>query len=157
MKYCWVIAAVFILSLFQAQLFAAENQDSLKRFTTVDSDVVLDTETGLMWASKDNGVAINWYDAEKYCEKFDAGGFQDWRLPRQEELEGLYDPKEKNSNGFHVNSQINITACCPWASDDSLNSAAIFSFRTGKRPWGFKGDTGELRVLPVRGGKPHLR
>jgi hypothetical protein len=31
-----------------------------------------------------------------------------------------------------------------------MNSAWIFSFKTGNRPWGYQADTYQLRALPVR-------
>ena len=156
MKYYWPLPAVLIILLIsQAELFAEEQPTSPKnRFTTVATGVILDSQTGLMWPTKGNGTDIDWDGAEKFCADFEAGGFKDWRLPRQKELESLYDPQATNSSGFHITNQICLTACCPWAAEYSLNSAAIFSFRSGKRPWGFKPDTRELRALPVRGGKP---
>ena len=30
---------------------------------------VLNVKSGLMWAAKDNGKDINWFEAKKYCEK----------------------------------------------------------------------------------------
>ena len=156
MKYYWPILIAFVLFPCQLESFAGENNDPGKRFSTVVTGVILDSQTGLMWSTKDNGADIDWEETEKFCAQFRAGGFQDWRMPTQKELESLYDPQEKNRFGFHITSQINLTTCCPWASDDSLNSAAIFSFRSGKRPWGFKSDTGELRALPVRDAKRPL-
>jgi hypothetical protein len=50
-------ALSFVLGLC---CFAAE------RFVENKNGAVTDTKTGLMWAAKDNGSKINWYDAKKY-------------------------------------------------------------------------------------------
>ena len=121
-----------------------------ERFQKVSDDTILDTKTDLMWAAHDNGNDIGWLDAERYCKDFAGGGFSDWRMATQKELQTLFTAENKNANGFFITNLINITDCCSWASDVSLNSAAIFSFKTGNRPWGYKADTYKLRALPVR-------
>lgn len=60
------------------------------RFRTDKAGVVIDTTTGLMWADADNGSPINFYDAVRYCENFNEGGYSDWRMPTRKELETLY-------------------------------------------------------------------
>ena len=61
------------------------------RFIAYDNGTVLDTKTKLMWAIKDNGSDIGWQDAKFYCENYNGGGYNDWRMPALDELEGLYD------------------------------------------------------------------
>jgi Protein of unknown function (DUF1566) len=51
-----------------------------------------DPDTGLMWAKKDNGSDVNWNQASDYCAKLQLAGYNDWRLPTIEELQGIYDP-----------------------------------------------------------------
>ena len=53
--------------------------------------MVLDTQTGLMWADKDNGSSVTWQEAKAYCENYRGGEYTDWRMPTIEELKGLYD------------------------------------------------------------------
>ena len=62
------------------------------RFSAYDNGTVLDTRTNLMWAAQDNGdYNINWADAKSYCENYRGGGYSDWRMPKLDELKGLYD------------------------------------------------------------------
>ncbi len=128
------------------------------RFVAYDDGTVLDTRTNLMWASKDNGEAVNWQDAKKYCENYRGGGYADWRLPTQDELAGLYDGSLKGSDLYQLTALIALTSCCPWASETSRSGAAVyasfFSFYSGKRLKGspFHGTSGN-RALPVRSVK----
>ena len=122
------------------------------RFVCGDKGIVLDTKTGLMWATKDNGKLINWRDAKGYCENYRGGGYTDWRMPTQDELAGLYDKNKKNRHGYHVTKLIDITACCPWASETRGSRAARFDFSDGTRRWNSQSLSGTARALPVRGG-----
>ncbi len=143
------IVTVALLFLGFSQAFAEESQNK-ERFQVVDKSIVVDSQSGLMWASQDNGKDIDWYDAEKYCKDFEAGGYTDWRLPDIKELATLYTKDKKNKDGYFIIDLIKITDCCPWSSDENMGGAAIFSYKTGKKPAGFLADTYQLRALPVR-------
>ena len=52
---------------------------------------VTDLNTGLMWQKSDNGTTRNWQDAIDYCIGIDDGGYDDWRLPEQSELQSIAD------------------------------------------------------------------
>ena len=111
------------------------------RFCKYVNGVVKDTNTGLMWAAKDNGDDITWHDAKTYCENYRGGGYTDWRMPTQDELAGLYD-KDKSyrcDGGYdvHLTELINITACCSWASETRGSQVALFVFSSGNRFWNF--------------------
>lgn len=114
--------------------------------------VVLDTKTSLMWAAKDNGGSINWFDAKNYCENYRGGGYTDWRMPTQDELVELY--KEKAHE-----KEIKLSGC-PWASGTSPSvwqseglKADYFCFNNGQYFQGVQSATGDVRALPVRSGK----
>ena len=47
------------------------------RFIVFDNQTVLDTQTALMWASRDNGRDINWNNEKRYCENYQGGGYTD--------------------------------------------------------------------------------
>ena len=59
-----------------------------------------------MWAARDNGADVNWYEAKSYCEGFRGGGYKNknWHMPTIVELAGLYDENgrgsSRDSNGF---------------------------------------------------------
>jgi len=121
------------------------------RFIPYNNGTVLDTRTNLMWAAKDNGSNIIWSNAKSYCENHRGGGYSDWRMPTQDELAGLYDSAV--TNRYSLTNLIELTACCPWASERSGSEAALFNFETGKRLWPSQYGYYYLRALPVRSGK----
>ena len=130
------------------------------RFIAYDNETVLDTKTNLMWAAKDNGSDIKWQDAKFYCENYRGGGYDDWRMPTLDELEGLYDASKPRPaacygrSSIHIVTElINITCFCSWTSETSDSEAAIFDFGPGMRS-GFASQlTRFSRALPVRSGK----
>jgi len=129
------------------------------QFFLYDNGTVKDNQTGLMWASKDNGKHINWEDAKRYCENYRGGGYTDWRMPTIDELEGLYDKsegyrvKQKEFN-VYLTKLIELSACCPWASEKRGSWAAHFYFLSGRRHFSYEdGSSYGVRALPVRSGK----
>lgn len=122
------------------------------RFIAYTNGTVLDTKTNLMWAAKDNGKDINWANAKSYCKKYRGGGYKDWRMPTQDELAGLYDWAVTGKNGYKLTNLIELTRCCPWASETRGSEAASFVFYGGERGWSSPSD-GDGRALPVRSAK----
>ncbi len=123
------------------------------RFIGYDDGTVLDTKTNLMWAAKDNGSDINWPDAKFYCEKYKGGGYADWRMPTQDEMEALYDKSVVGNNNYHLTAMITLTASCFWSSETRRNAAFYFHFRTGARHLTHQSNSVSGRVLPVRSVK----
>jgi len=141
------IVVIVFIGLFVMPAMASD------RFVDHDDGTVTDTKTGLMWAAKDNGNLINWQAARSYCQNYNGGGHTDWRIPTLTEISSLYDPKEKNKHGYHVNRLIDISAASCWASDTRDYKAARFNFIYGEVYWPRKSYSGPSRVLPVRSGK----
>jgi hypothetical protein len=129
------------------------------RFIAYNNGTVSDTRTGLMWAAKDNGSNINWANAKSYCDNYRGGGYTDWRMPTQDELAGLYDAAKTQKNEaapsypLHLTELIDLTSCCPWASETRGPDAAGFSFNNGGRYWYLQSRYNFYRALPVRSGK----
>ena len=69
-----------------------------------------DSATGLTWAVNDNGSSVSSNQANDYCSSLRSGGYSDWRLPKIEELETLYDSKLSKGNkigiGFYYSKQM---------------------------------------------------
>jgi len=121
------------------------------------NDTVLDTNTKLMWAAKDNGSDISWMGAKSYCENYQAGGYKNWRMPTKDELASLYDaqktrpaPCAGNFN-IHVTTDLIKTTCfAAWSSETRDTDAAHFNFVYGKEFWYLQSHTYGIRALPVR-------
>ena len=70
------------------------------RFRENPDGILTDTEKQIEWLPKDSyldlGCWRNWKDAKAYVILMNsvyAGGHSNWRLPKQEEALGLYDPE----------------------------------------------------------------
>ena len=109
------------------------------RFIAYDDDTVLDTETGLMWAARDNGSDINWEDAKSYCENYRGGGYKDWRMPTMDELHALYG-----------NKLIQLSACCPWTSHTTRFNGCYVDVRRNRGACNPRSWSGSYRALPAR-------
>jgi hypothetical protein len=149
---------------------AAPNQEGTNQPRVINTDgrfiahsdgTVLDTQTNLMWAAKDNGVDINWQNAKIYCENYHVGGYTDWRMPMQSELNGLYNKNkprpmacETSYNNRVETVLIDISCYYLWASETESSffrsSAACFSFFDGERAFFRQSYNGYMRALPVR-------
>jgi hypothetical protein len=123
------------------------------RFMDSKKGIVLDTKTNLMWAAKDNGAYINLLGMMSYIENYRGGGYTDWRMPTQDELAGLYDSAVTGKNGYHLTNSIELTSCCPVASEASASGAVYFDFTHGDRIFTHQSPGECDRVLPVRSGK----
>ncbi|MCX5828041.1 MAG: caspase family protein [Deltaproteobacteria bacterium] len=132
------------------------------RFIAYDNGTVLDSKTNLMWAAKDNGSNISWAGAKSYCENYSVGGVTGWRMPTQSELAGLYDASNPKYQACHsddykiyLTNLIDLSCCCPWASEAISSNAAYFHFGAGERDWGPQSGRNHraYRALPVRNAK----
>jgi hypothetical protein len=114
------------------------------RFVNNGNGTVTDTQTGLMWADRDNGSDINWSDAYNYCSGYNQGGVSGWRMPTINELQGLY-----NAGAF--GREIVKTNWYVWASETDGWYAAVFYFIYGSGNTNvLQSDYIALRALPVR-------
>lgn len=117
------------------------------RFMNNGNGTVTDTQTGLMWADRDNGSDINWPNARTYCEGYNRGGVSGWRMPTISELQGLY-------NAGAYGREIGKTNSCVWSSETRDSEAAYFYFLVGEPAWSYQsGGSGCGRALPVRSGR----
>ncbi len=50
-------------------------------------------------APKETEIKADWYNAVLYCQFLDVGGKTDWRLPTKDELNDIYNLKNKELDG----------------------------------------------------------
>jgi hypothetical protein len=112
---------------------------------TPDSqDVVLDKETGLIWARNANLLGPrNWLDANTLCRELELANRMGWRLPTVEELSSLIDPRQgplalPPGHPFQ-NVQHGSGVPAYWSASNAENPAGAAWF-----------------VNPWRGAGPHL-
>ncbi len=147
-KICKIIClAILFTGVFGLNCEIAESNAG-DRFVVSKDNTVLDSETGLMWASEDNGVNTNWNEAKSYCENYSAGGYTNWRLPTLEELGTIFDKNsEKRLMTFPA---ITLSGSCPWTSNTRKNRARTIFFMGGETNTYSKRSSNGFRALPVR-------
>jgi hypothetical protein len=156
-----MVVTILIGTFIMAKSSTAGETGRDGRFIAYDNGTVLDTRTNLMWAAKDNGSDITWYNAKSYFENYRAGGYTDWRMPTQDELAGLYDTRKFRPQACdHTVSSnvatelIDMTCGVLWASTASGSVADYFDFGSGGIKSSItKSQTWKTRALPVRSGK----
>ena len=123
---------------------------------TVPSGTWVDPATHLMWTLKDNGEDINWTQASEYAKKLRLGGYDDWRLPTVEELEGLYDERvgydpRGDKVLVHIKKQLKLTGHRVWSSGSEGSGSAQALFFANDRVYSAPVDrSNNLRALCVR-------
>ncbi len=73
--------------------FGQDAQVSLNPMSLADNQdgTVTDNVTGLMWQQDDDNEWRIWNEAIQYCTDLSLGGYTDWRLPDEFELQGIVD------------------------------------------------------------------
>ena len=93
-------------------------------FTNNGDGTISDTNTGLMWAQDDEGVALDWEDALALAESSELAGYSDWRLPNVKELQGIvdysYSPSatDASNGGPAIDPMFSCTPIINEAGDD---------------------------------------
>lgn len=109
-----------------------------------------DPASGLQWAAEDNGSAISWSQADRYCRASARGGFKDWRLPTIQELHGIFGGVP-NERGYRLVSPLKLTGWA-WSSNEGREpgEAWVLDFGDGGQASTVAGDAGLNRALCVR-------
>ena len=153
---------VFVCRVLLLTTFVSVEYAAADHFVKNNDGTVTDTQTGLMWADKDNGSDINWANAKSYCNKYRGGGYSDWRMPTQDELAGLYNKNigytpacaaSGDNDKVKLNNSITLSCWWGWASKTRGSDAALFDFYDGLRTWNLQSNDHDGRALPVRSGK----
>nr|MBF0222012.1 DUF1566 domain-containing protein [Desulfobulbaceae bacterium] len=147
-KQCKIIwLAILVSCLFALNSEAAEPKQA-GRFVKNADNTVIDSTTGLMWATTDNGIDTDWNTAKAYCENYSVGNYSDWRLPTLKELGTIFDPT--STKRFQSVPEITLSGCCPWTSDTRRKRARTIFFLGGEINTFSKELTTGFRALPVR-------
>jgi len=136
---------VFLFCLFLLSSCADSSEEIKKQFQDNGQGAVTDETTKLMWAARDNQQNITWQDAVDYCEQYSAGGYDDWRMPKQTELAALFQAGIKK-NG----EMIAISGERVWAQETDDSKGGFCHFKREGCAWGEKVMSITLRALPVR-------
>ena len=126
--------------------FGEDHDYSSTPMSYTDNGVtVTDNVTGLMWVQSGYGTPYSgsppyilvglyyqytWWDAVKYCDGLDLGGYTDWRLPNFQELVSIVD---YGKHGPAINTIFEHTQTSPyWSATPTSSSDAIWlNFDTG--------------------------
>ena len=84
------------------------------RFLSATGGLITDTKTGLQWAI-DSGKTMTWEGAKRYIKGLRLGGFNDWRMPKRDELRTL----------GKIDADFPLAECCVWSSEP----------KDGRRAW----------------------
>lgn len=118
------------LQLDKARELAQARRDEKLEQETQARGYWVDPSTGLMWAAKDNGEAVAWRGALKYCRKMRLAGYSDWRLATLDELASLGDKRDSerigNNEIFYINIGRHVRGGLllkgdPWSSNRPKN------------------------------------
>ena len=137
----WLLTLCFII-------LSGCADDVKKEQFTIENETALDKESELMWATTDNREDITWQDAVDYCKTYSSGGFQDWRMPTQKELQSLIKAKIKGSGEV-----INLSGSLIWTSEIDDSKGAFCNLKNRKCSWMEQAISISLRALPVRNTK----
>lgn len=142
-----------------------EKEEGPKRFVEKGPHVVFDTETGLYWMKKDSwqdrGKFFNWHESRDYAEKKNVrkiGGFDDWRMPTNDEAATLYD--ESLTNTAKGGETIHIDPIFPegafkveWTTSDTSTRRPRFDYTQGKVIHVDEYSFGSVRLVRKDSGK----
>ncbi|MBT5653682.1 MAG: DUF1566 domain-containing protein [Nitrospina sp.] len=126
------------------QTAPVKRDDKPKRFVEKGRDVVFDSKTRVYWLKKDSwqdkGKFFNWHEAVDYSDKKNLrkiGGYDDWRLPNEDEVTSLYDESCENPGKGGV--ILNIDPVFPegafkteWIAGDTSTRRPRFDYSEGK-------------------------
>jgi hypothetical protein len=79
-----------------------------------------------MWTRADNGSELNWNEATNYCRNLQLAGHSDWRLPRINELQAIYDLKA-DVHGYNVKGNLQLSGW-EWSNSQDEPTGGLWSF-----------------------------
>ena len=113
-----LVTALLAILIFIVGAGAAMAQDA-------NTPIWKDDATGLTWTAKDNGSSVSPNQGNEYCTELKAGGLSGWRTPTIDELEAIYDAKQKKM--YKAKGEIELSDPC-MLSSSANNSGDIWTF-----------------------------
>lgn len=152
-----VFAAVSSLACAQTDAPAEAPPPPPDRFEAFTDGTVLDHQTGISWANKDNGGDVDWAGAKSYCQILGAG----WELPTADELVAIYLPEGSMEAASaqdcigkltcKLTPLISVSGLTPWAQEPNGPSEAWYVYLSDGQKYSYDvADTQGRRALCVR-------
>lgn len=94
----------------------------------VDSDVVEDNVTGLLWQRGTSPQALDWWQARAYCAALTLGGRDDWSLPSRLELASILD-LGRYGPSIDVSAFSDAPADFFWSASPAMFASLAFGIR----------------------------
>lgn len=137
-----------------------------KRFIDNQDGTLTDTKTTLIWLREDGWQReARWYTWDEaselaiYMNGIKFCGFNDWRLPIEDEIRTLYNPEaiiqDKYEKDIHLETAFPPGGLATvWLKGDGGSYGTLFDFKNGEvRPL-YKSKSGRMSVRLVRGNIP---
>ena len=141
--------------------------EAFDNFSDNPSGVITDKQLNLGWLPKDSygdlGRWVNFQEALSYRNtmiQVYAGGFNDWRLPTQEEALGLYHEELNQLDWEGERAHIHplfVTQCARyiWTSEENdENQAVVVNFQDGSTEFMDKENRDKIAARLVRTNPP---
>jgi hypothetical protein len=122
--------------------------------TNMNSDAVLDRETGLVWEQSPSTAPFDWTHASIQCAQLSKGGRIGWRLPTMQDLASLVDPKQANpalpsghpfgnvQSAYWSATTFSADASTAWDVFFGLGGVALLSKSSSLPAWCVRGGQG---------------
>ena len=91
----------------------------------MDSDAVLDKETGLVWQQSPSTGPLSWFFAQLQCNNLAVGNRKGWRMPTVQELASLVDPTQSNPALPAGHPFSNVQSSLYWSAATSVADASV--------------------------------
>lgn len=125
--------------------------------TNLNSDAVLDRETGLVWERTPTSATDTWFNSLDACAFLTVGGRKGWRLPSVHELSSLVDPTAANPALPSSHPFGNVQNATYWTASIRVGSTAWIVDMASGVPTFTGGTSGPYNRWCVRGGGNHNR
>ncbi len=117
-----------------------------------ENDVVLDTQTKLMWQDNEIGTKVKWEAAIQRCEDLSLATHEDWRLPSINELRSIIDSSKTSPTIIDGFTKTSSSFYWSSSNDEVIKTRAWgVGFNSGYVSFG--GKTNNYYVRCVRAGQ----